>query len=252
MLKALNDQSKWRDSLLSKKCSIGLCHGDLNCSNIVMLKSYSGDYSPKLIDFASVKGNRTQSLDWAKVERDIKLRSLRDHINDPDEFRMMLEKIDTFCNKPESINFEDINPKISKLYISIIRIREQYCKNVKNVSDIPYLEYLINLFYHILAFNFRDDNDENCQFQFAVLDSVLRTKNLIDQLISSNDVEMVFQGPTDFTINTGEPDPIANKETINAVVKPESILDKFNEHESLSETSGELKKRVTYGIFKVS
>ena len=223
LLNVLNDQDLWRDKLPTTiECSNGVCHGDLNCSNIIIVQKEKS-LSSKIIDFASVSDKMTPARDWAKMERDIKLRCLRDSNSDPTKYREFLEKIDTICNNPESLNAENNNLHIEKYYRSISFIRNKYCKNVEHCSDMPYLEYLIYLFCHTLAFVTRDEIKEDSQLQYAVLDSVLRTKDLIDRIISDGKIGIVCQGVKGVSAKNGKAEYDDLKDTPSVVMEVPTV-----------------------------
>lgn len=181
LIEALKNPIKWIDHLRLKQCSLGICHGDLNCRNILIVYSNLGVF-PKIIDFASIRENTSPAKDWAKVERDIKFRFLRDAIPDNISFYKTIEEVDTVCN----LSNKDITPHIEKPCSTISYIRKKYSDKTQNISDIPYLEYLLYLFYTTLAYVIHDEIKEDIEIQKSVINSAYQTLVQIDHIIFTN------------------------------------------------------------------
>jgi hypothetical protein len=178
LLAALGIPAKWRDSLLTKRSGIGTCHGDLNCHNILI-----ADLLPKLIDFASVLLHDTPARDWAKLERDIKLRCLKDLIPEPVEFSARLAQIDAAV-ATEDIP-EDSTLAVRKAAAVVIAIRSQFRQLLANLSDIPAIEYLYFLLCWTLAYlNNQEGLAEPLLVQKAIVESAARTLGLLETEIN--------------------------------------------------------------------
>ncbi|MBL7204334.1 MAG: hypothetical protein ISS63_08375 [Desulfobacteraceae bacterium] len=186
LVSILYDQQEWRDALVIKRCSKGICHGDMNCHNILIAKIARG-YTPKLIDFANVAFECSPARDWAKLEREIKMRCLRDKITSPKHFRALLADVDSRCNQENVLRNSD--EKVTRAVETIKEIREEYTKQVYGASDIPDIEYLYYLFCWTLAFLNNQDIDEAPKdVQNAVIDSAYRTVEMIDSQIRPDNV----------------------------------------------------------------
>jgi hypothetical protein len=207
LITALTDQHLWRDALLTKQGGIGTCHGDLNCHNILISKS---DALPKLIDFASVSLHDSPARDWSKLERDIKLRCLRDLIDVPAEYITALKQVDSVCASGNTTG--GFGVAVTKTARAIITIRSQFGQLSTNLSDIPSIEYLYFLFCWTLAYlNNREGLAEPPEVRDAIIDSASRTLDLLEaevQRISEGTYQNVDGRPRDEpaqTLPTPEP-----------------------------------------------
>jgi hypothetical protein len=72
----------WRDKLQKIQCAGGISHGDLNSHNILIGRDQNGIANWYVIDFFSASKDHGPAIDWAKLERDIKFRALRDICQD--------------------------------------------------------------------------------------------------------------------------------------------------------------------------
>lgn len=179
LTKALLEQTRWRDQLLTKHCSVGYCHGDLNCYNVVISKA---DSLPKIIDFASVLLENSPARDYAKLERDIKLRCLRDLIETPTEFVAALEQVDNSCSPGR--NYAAADTAVTTASRTINTIRSRFRLRLTNLSDIPSIEYLYFLFCWTLAYLSSEEGaKETKEVRDGIIDSAERILDLLDSEI---------------------------------------------------------------------
>lgn len=178
---ALQGQDRWRDTLLTKHGSLGTCHGDLNCHNVLVANENS---LPKLIDFASVLLENSPARDYAKLEREIKLRCLRDLINDPAEFVAAIEQVDRQVAAGTLLT--TTSEPITKTVRLIITLRNQFCSRSANLSDIPTIEYLYFLFCWTLAFLTNHEGvKETREVRNGIIDSAERILDILESEVSS-------------------------------------------------------------------
>jgi len=188
---ALHRTERWRDALRNRAFSSGYCHGDLNYRNILVVHDGKNIF-PVLIDFASICEGVSPAMDWAKFEREIKFRLLRDAEPDPAVFRKALQEIETCCDTCTPFH---VHPNLEKALNLISLIRSKYSERRTNISDAPHLEYLFFLFYTTLAYAVHGENEGKPLVQHAVLDSAYRILEQIDRIISS-DIEYKYPGIT--------------------------------------------------------
>ena len=177
---ALQGQDRWRDILLTKHGSVGTCHGDLNCHNVLVANENS---LPKLIDFASVSLADSPARDYAKLERDIKLRCLRDLLSDPAEFVTALKQVDQHC---AAGTLTTTNDSVTKTVKAIATLRSQFYSRSANLSDIPTIEYLYFLFCWTLAYLTNHEGvNETKEVRDGIIDSAERILDLLDSEVSA-------------------------------------------------------------------
>lgn len=196
VLAALEGQRRWRDALATKRGSRAVCHGDLNCNNI-LLAGTGGATLPKLIDFASVTGSSSPARDWAKFEREVKIRCLRELIPDPAEYADALTRLDVLSDCSEYSG----DHRVSKACQVIATVRRGYEERMSNISDIPRIEY----FYYLLCWTLaylanQDGSDEPLVVRNAILKSAL---GIIERL----DAECAGQSPTASAAPRAAPPP---------------------------------------------
>lgn len=176
LIAALSNPHRWRDALLTKQGGIGTCHGDLNCHNILISKA---DALPKLIDFASVFLEDCPARDWAKLERDIKLRCLRDLVEVPGEYITALAQVDTACASETVPSNSSV--AVRKTAGAIITLRNQFRQLSTNLSDIPSVEYLYFLLCWTLAYlNNQEGLAEPPEVRNAIIESAVQTLELLE------------------------------------------------------------------------
>jgi hypothetical protein len=178
ILAVLEEQQEWRDTLATMRGSAAVCHGDLNCNN-VLLAERGGVPFPKVIDFASVIDGSSPARDWAKFEREIKLRCLRELIPDAAEYAHSLALVETSLSDGGSERSEE--PCISKACRAVESIRRNYVELTANISEIPHVEYLYYLLCWTLAYLANQDGaTEAPEVRNAILTSALGIIEQID------------------------------------------------------------------------
>lgn len=196
VLAVLEEQRGWRDALGTKLGSRAVCHGDLNCNNILLAES-SGAPIPKLIDFASASGGSSPARDWAKFEREVKFRCLRELIPDPAEYADALTRLDLVSDCSE---YGD-DHSVSKACQVIAVVRRGYEERMSNISDIPRVEYFYYLLCWTLAYLANQDGiAEPLVVRNAILKSAL---SIIERL----DAECEGQSPTPSAAPHAAPPP---------------------------------------------
>ncbi|MBI4651196.1 SUMF1/EgtB/PvdO family nonheme iron enzyme [Candidatus Desantisbacteria bacterium] len=206
LIAAIRNQEKWRNAIRIANFSQGFCHGDLNCNNIII--SQNSIPFPKIIDFASVREGITPAKDWAKFEREIKFRFLRDITLDSTAFRKMVKRVDEVCN---SLNTTDVDNSIKKPCYLITFIRKKYSEKVSSFSDAPYLEYLFYLFYITLSYIIHPEIKDDLEIQNTVIDSAYRTLEEIEKLFPYKYKNYTYPG---ILITEEEPSPKTYKKDI--------------------------------------
>jgi Ternary complex associated domain 9 len=202
---ALQGQDRWRDTLLTKHGSVGTCHGDLNCHNILVANENS---LPKLIDFASVSLADSPARDYAKLEREIKLRCLRDVISDSAGFVSALDQVDRLCAAGQPLT--TTSDQVTKTARLVTTLRNQFCLRSANLSDIPFIEYLYFLFCWTLGYLTNHEGvSESVKVRDAIIDSAERILDLLDRELR-NINEFSASGPkSGYTpLPSTQPDPI--------------------------------------------
>jgi hypothetical protein len=175
----LQNQNEWRDSLITKHGSVGTCHGDLNCHNVLVTNETG---LPKLIDFASVLLADCPARDYAKLERDIKLRCLRNLIGDPAGFVRTLELVDGLTSNVQIVT--TTNDPLAKTIKLVRTLRSSFCEHSANLSDIPLIEYLYFLFCWTLAYLTNHDGvNESPAVRDAIINSAARTLEVLEEEI---------------------------------------------------------------------
>lgn len=196
VLAVLEEQHDWRDALATMRGSRAVCHGDLNCNN-VLLSERAGVLSPKVIDFASVTAGSSPARDWAKFEREIKLRCMRELIPDPAEYVKALTLLDAQLGGGHG--GVETDPRVAKVYRVVEEVRCNYEALTANISDIPLVEYLYYLLCWALAYLANQDGlAEPVEVRNAILNSALRA---IEQL----DVECSRRGKRVEVVSKGTP-----------------------------------------------
>lgn len=193
LLTAVTDPHKWRDILITKHGGIGTCHGDLNCHNILISKT---DTLPKLIDFASVLFDDCPARDWSKLERDIKLRCLRDLIKSPSEYITALAQVELACATEAAPTNASI--AVTKTIAAVINLRSLFLQLSTNLSDIPSVEYFYFLLCWTLAYlNNQEGLDEPAEIRNAIINSAVQTLELLESEINRIDSISPHRGETD-------------------------------------------------------
>lgn len=186
VLGVLEEQRDWRDALTTRRGSRAVCHGDLNCNN-VLLAERGGIPFPKVIDFASVDGASSPARDWAKFEREVKLRCLRELIPDAAEYADALALMDEQLARG-GVTDCGADARVAKTCQIVATVRRRYEDLTANTSDIPRVEYLYYLMCWTLAYLANQDGQaEVPEVQNAILSSAL---NLIGQI----DAELLRKG----------------------------------------------------------
>lgn len=173
VLELLRDQSSFRDAFGVRTTSAGLCHGDLNCHNILVTRTESKNPRGVLIDFASLRENQSLARDWTKLERDLKFRCLRDAFPNPGDFRRELWAVEEAL-AGETPRFTGDGPT-AKVEAWVRALRRKIIGSLAAYSDAPALEYqYFSWCWALSHFGREEATPEPPEIQHAVLDSVLR------------------------------------------------------------------------------
>lgn len=167
--------------------SWSICHGDLNCSNILM-----AGMSPWFIDFAST-GPGPTALDWATLEASLKF----DHPWKPKKGAAAWFRFEEALalqgnlSKPQPTP-GDLGPELEKLYHTITALRAAVMDQAKLVSN-P-LEYFIALLYatvHQVRFYWNVDTKIKA---YRILASAgLIAERLLGDLTRRNNIGVLFR-----------------------------------------------------------
>lgn len=152
----------WRNALVGKRSSRAICHGDMNCDNILIVSTTTGRF-PVIIDFGNVKSDWSAACDGAKIERDIKVRCLRKTAQSSEDYRKMLNQLGEALilgSKPTNTG-----PEMGKAFSAIQMIRN-HCKQLCYVpSEIPMVEYAYFLLCWTLDYFASDEYQKECRTQ---------------------------------------------------------------------------------------
>jgi tetratricopeptide (TPR) repeat protein len=181
----------WRDKLQKIQCTGGLSHGDLNAHNILIGRDQNGSLNWYVIDFfATSKGAHGPATDWAKLERDLKLRALRDICGNNAKFRDSLRIVDS---KLETLAPLPIKKDlIGKCFALVDEVRKQYSRFFEtDSSDIPEIEYLYYLLCWTLSYCGTDEFEElgregDAKTQDAIIESALHIFHILDKKIQQS------------------------------------------------------------------
>jgi tetratricopeptide (TPR) repeat protein len=135
------------------------CHGDVNYCNIL----FSGRPSAcaaRIIDFGSIKQNQCPAYDWAKFERDIRLKCIHDLYPSAADFSLALSIVDRCLEGDGSLhplntlpnNMKVHSTEVEKIIWIILSVRKYYSALVSSISGAPRFEYLFFLLSWSLAY----------------------------------------------------------------------------------------------------
>lgn len=169
-----------RTTLLSHRA---ICHGDLNTGNLLVGVDKERHISPCLIDFTWVTSKFAPSLDYAKLERDIRVRCLRKADNEPTRYSEALEVLDNSLVSESPATARFASPAVIKCIHAINTIRSQY--NAKFPTDedrmLAGTEYLFHLLCWMLSyFDASEYTGLQDDHQREIIKSSLRVYDLLD------------------------------------------------------------------------
>ncbi len=194
-LRAIISGKKDWDSLTLSQWSAGLCHGDLNFTNVLYTKQASGANELRVIDFASIEKDQCPARDWAKLERDLKLKLLQKCVPTPAAFAARLKEVNAFLAESDTRQ----NWAFSQTALcveSISEIRQQYYQRAESSSTSSKVEYL----YFLLCWNLAyllDDEYYTCDpiVKDAIIVSASDTLDALNLEISRIDRDRIESTP---------------------------------------------------------
>ena len=167
------------------------CHGDLNTENFIIGISSRGTLQPCLIDFsAATEGIYSPALDWARLERDVKLRWLREKVQDVGTYTTLIRNIDdplpagTFpIDGDETTTLTHV-----KCMAAIRAIRKAYLRNFRgDSSKFAEIDYVYNLLCWNLAYVDTEEFAEAGGFQKVIVDIAADTLEILERLLSDRE-----------------------------------------------------------------
>lgn len=191
----INRKKDW-DSLKLSRWSAGLCHGDLNFTNVLCIKQASGANELCVIDFANVEEDQCPARDWAKLERDLKIKLLQQFVPTPAAFAARLKEVNAFLAASDRRQ-NWASSQTALCVESISEIRQQYYRRAENSSTSSKVEYL----YFLLCWNLAyllDDEYYTCDpiVKDAIIGSASDMLNALNLEISHIDRDQAESTPT--------------------------------------------------------
>jgi hypothetical protein len=184
-----NPPERWLDQLKGVKTNrVGVCHGDLNSQNVLIGTTSSSPVRAFVIDFFwASEGKYSPALDWAKLERDVKLRGLTDATDtNPELFTTHLCLLNINLRSGDFEKGDDTH--IGKCIGLISKIRQQYSEEFRGPgSRIEYLYYL--LCWHLAYLNTEEfhaitENGDSARAD-AFVKSAIDTFQILDESITN-------------------------------------------------------------------
>lgn len=158
---------------------VGLCHGDLNCRNIIV-SGPREHLSAKVIDLSDIK-RHCPAYDWARLERDVKLLCLRDASPDAAKYAAKLEELNHLL---DSSALRTYPPELDRYVRLILAIREKYEQYGGETAKLDYL-------YMLLCWNIAHLNSHQWQSETslvaksAIINSAYHTVGAITSAVAA-------------------------------------------------------------------
>lgn len=180
LIKVLNGTNRW-EAVQSKLSSKGFVHGDFHTKNVLAIYG-SSSIKPFVVDYLLARKGGCPARDWAKLEREIKLLTLRELAGK--DFPNVLSAVNRALAKGRATHRFDFNQHVC--FLAIAEIRKSYIQQAaKKGSEIPRSEYL----YHVLCWeleylvwNHVSPRSPECE---AIVDSALFTLQSLQQAIAA-------------------------------------------------------------------
>ncbi len=172
--------SNWiRTSLTSHRA---FCHGDLNAGNLLIGVGRDRSISPCLIDFTWLTSRFAPSLDYAKLERDIRLRCLKIAENKLSKYSEIL------CSLDESFDSESANKNVrsthatAKCIHAINTIRQEFKNKFPVDKELANVEYIFHLLCWILTFSVTPEYEKlERPYRIEIIKSALRLYGILER-----------------------------------------------------------------------
>jgi hypothetical protein len=170
LIQILHGTNRW-ENLRFKKSSKGYTHGDFHCSNVLAI---IGNHAirPFVVDYHLARQGQCPARDWAKLEREIKFRTLREISGN--DFSAILAAVNRSLQA--GVRIKTFTEEQHACLIAIEQIRGSYLEKAgARGSEIPESEYLYHLLCWELEYLFWDNIAPQSIELEAMVDSAIYT-----------------------------------------------------------------------------